>query len=526
MVIFLICFYLSLCFIYLIFKPKKKRLCFLAQRGKSKRVYKNFNKQILLFCSRSSLQFEIVQKCINCNIIFKKKVDYEKIILPLKNCGIDISKCIFKIEAYKDFNTKAILSKLNTFKKLQNKGLGFNLFLFVDSYKNLKKFESIVNLLNFEKSCCVRVYHCLEIDYKILCAINFLNLFEVENSKLFACKMGNLKQLNLTKQNLNIIKRSENNISILENENAYVFDNFEYKDFHFESNISNKNIEFKLVKTYDFKNNCSVFKLSVLNNLMTFYSFVLNIGTIFNKKTPKNKIYICDNKKGYIFIEDKNDNTNLNILGKDFKIVKTKNDDICVVNFCLLKPREVKDFYFSISEKKIEASCFRTFEEVLIDYKKLNFVKIDTKNKSIDYLINSYLPQKIIKNFILNPLKNHFDFFSLLNNRFQPNLINKKNIDGNTSKFYLLNSNLFCIYQNLIYFYGGAFCSKGGVNLNLDKSLLYDNCSLNFTEGDLKKTVTFKKSNLSGEVKINNVIYSNLKYLNFDNFKENVEIFY
>ena len=84
----------------------------------------------------------------------------------------------------------------------------------------------------------------------------------------------------------------------------------------------------------------------------------------------------------------------------------------------------------------------------------------------------------------------------------------------------------FCIYQNLIYFYGGAFYSNGGVNLNLDKSLIFSDCSLNFCKNGFNKKLTFKKDNLSGEVKINNIFYSNLKFLNFDSLNDNVEIFY
>ena len=80
MIVFLTIFYLTLCFIYLIFKPKKKRACFLTQNGKQKKVYKCFNNKFLYFCSRKSFQFEIINLAIKSQICFKSEKDYLKIV--------------------------------------------------------------------------------------------------------------------------------------------------------------------------------------------------------------------------------------------------------------------------------------------------------------------------------------------------------------------------------------------------------------------------------------------------------------
>ncbi|MBQ3047808.1 MAG: hypothetical protein IJD48_02210, partial [Clostridia bacterium] len=136
----------------------------------------------------------MLKKALKSQIIFKSNNDYIKITQPLKNSGIDFYKPIYKLECYKKFDIVKIFLKLNQFKNLADKGLMFNLFVFVDDYKNLQTIIKIVNKIKFNKMCDVRVYHCMDINFDLLCGINYLNLIDENTTKINNSKMGQLKQ--------------------------------------------------------------------------------------------------------------------------------------------------------------------------------------------------------------------------------------------------------------------------------------------------------------------------------------------
>lgn len=536
MIIFLTIFYLILCFIYVIFKPKKKRLCFLSQFGKENRVFKSFNNNFMFFCSRTSIQYEIINLARQSQIILKSQQDYLKIIEPLKNSGIDVNKCIYKIELYKNFNIDNVILKLSAFKKLQDKGFDFNLFIFVNDYKLLKTFLKIAEAFSFKKSSVVRVCNCLDVDYKILCAVNFLNLLEPENKVILNSKMGNLKPLNLNKKFIqNKRCNNQNCIRVFQNEQYLSFENFEYKNHFYKSQITNNLVQYSLLKTYDYNNFCQVYKFVAKNDSFNFLSIKLNIGTLFSKIAPKNNIYVCEIKKEYVSIVDKINNRKVNIVANNLQVVEDNNQNIYAIKSFVIKPKSEEVFYFltvddsqNIKElaNQNNEKLQILFDECLKKYSNIDMIKINSKNKIINNLVNDYLPQKIIKKFILEPNKYYSDFYNLLNQRFDVTLINKKFVEGNLAKFYLINKGLFCAYQNLIYFYVGGYCDKFGLNLNLDKSLIFDNSQISCFKDKNYKTFIFKNYNLDGEVKINNIMYSNLKFVNFDSIKDNLEIYY
>ena len=79
----------------------------------------------------------------------------------------------------------------------------------------------------------------------------------------------------------------------------------------------------------------------------------------------------------------------------------------------------------------------------------------------------------------------------------------------------------------MLYFYFGVFPTKTGVNINIDKDLILNDAVISFMLNGKKSVLQLKNLGLKNEVKINDIRYSNLKFLTLNNFKqEQVDVFY
>jgi len=137
------------------------------------------------------------------------------------------------------------------------------------------------------------------------------------------------------------------------------------------------------------------------------------------------------------------------------------------------------------------------------------------------------LPNRIIKNLILGISKSEDDFFSLLNKRLDLKLCNQKMVSSFVQKFFLSKANLYTIYFNLIFYYFGVYPTNIGVSFNSEKSLILDNASISFKVDNTPRILNLKNNSLKNEIKIDDVKYTNLDFLNFNSLqKENLEVFY
>jgi len=529
MVIFLVVFYLLLCFIVMMLKRKKPKRKYI--KSKNKRVLSFYAGKALFFCSRLSFEYLMLKKAYESQIFFKNDKDYLKIVLPLKNSGINFYNPVYKLECYKDFDIVKIYLQMQQFKRLEDKGFDFNLFIFVDDYKNLKKLIKIKKTLGFKKAD-VRVFHCLEINFDLLCSINFLNLMQDKNLKNKKAKMGLLKPKSVDIEDDLFFKNLEdNNLSFCFNNNIFEIKNYQYKDYALNSCFECDYCKIDTFLSYNYKEKCKIFKIKTTNNIDKKISLKMCFGTIFNKKIPKNCLYVFkDAFDGFCF-EDINCNKKFYMKAKNVNLQQNKNKDIFITKDIKLDAFKTCYFYVAIFDDRQNFECFKgdlskTFDDNSLNYNCLNLPVLFSSNEVLNKLVNTYLPQKIIKNFILNPKKYGNDFYSLLLCDFNPHLVNKDLVSGNLNKIFLLNKDLFCVYQNLLYFYAGFFANKNGINLNLDKSFLIEDTKVDFFNNKQKRTLFLKNNNLKDEFKINNRIYSNLNFLNLNDNQNQIEIFY
>lgn len=565
MVIFLIAFYLILISIYVVLsRPNSKKIVFVKKQDNKVRAFKG-NIKCKFFCSKFSNEYKIFKKIQNAQFEFEKESQFDIYNNALQKSGIDFREPIFKLELYQKNNYENLVVDIYTYKNLEKKGIKFNLFVFVDSYDKLKKVKKILDIISF-KTCLVRAYHCLEIDYKLLGAINFFNLNKEEvvlpktkkqalndlrvfdQSRLnsvqklkFIINKNNIgfknasvdnKEFNFTKEKL-IELKNFSGLFLEEFDRVFKVDDFVYKDLFEQKNIRLKNVEINVKKTFDFENNSQFFALRLHNIASSVTSVKICFGSVFENLTPKISVYVNECKNGKININLKTMEKNLLFLGCRFEKLINKNF-MGVYRNIKLFPNETIEVCFA---KFLDLKKFKDFDSedllnlsidfITSKYKSIVLPRVFSENKGINDLINYYLPQKIFENTITNVNANYLDFVMLKNLIFDAKTINKDFVNVRLSNIYLLRQNLFNAYQNLLYFYFGIFPNKLGANINTDKSLILKDATTSFEVDKKRVVVRFKNLGLKDEIEINNIKYSNLKFLTFNNYKDaEVEVLY
>ena len=588
MIVFFVFFYLVLVFLYLALFCKKPKQSEIILKNKDSRVF--VCKQACnFFCYKTSSEFKTYQLLINNVFIFKKHSDYQKYVNPLKKSGIDVNLPIFKIELYKNKLAISLLKQLNTLYNLDKQNVKLNLILFVDETAKIKKLNNILNLFNF-KNIKVRVYHCLDVNFNLLASINYFNVsfnsknnclekinksslvmqtaiknIDAENKDIENKKFKNneikineiknnytktnenytnkpsLKHLNGNLNEIREVEFNNDNQSFFYSENTFFvksfyglnyFNDFSYSNFCLTSNINQKKLSYMLQKTYDYKNCFETYLLKITNNsntkLLVNYGFETkkaskhqNDIVVFSYKNKKTVFYDAYKNKFYYFYNA-------------FKNIEIKQTSYKLYSIITIPPQSSVEIRFLASktdnllpDKLKELENINLFEQSKKLYLKLNTTKVLSENKTINYLINEFLPNRIIKNFINQKPNSNNDFYSLINKIFKPNLINKNLVSSFPQKFFLATNNLYSVYFNLLYFYFGVFVGKTGFNFNTDKSLILNNSSLRFEVNETKKILNLKNQNLKNEIEINNIKYSNLDFLYYENLNnDNLEVFY
>lgn len=536
MVVLGICLYLFFIILGLLARRKAKKYCPKNKFIKNlKRLSGLSISKSIFFGSTLSKEYLLFQKLCSGVFIFEKQQKFLECCQVFDRVGIDYFKPILKYEIYgKEIDLKEVFNKLKLIKNLDKKNVSFNLFIFFNNNNNFKPLAKLVKYFKF-KCVNVKLYHCCEINYKLLSSINFFNInlnnfcldFNENNGMKNNSNSVNIKQNKINNLNLSKDKfKKVNGLFLVKDNDVFEFDNFVYDSYYQSSFIENSNFKAEVSKTFDLENNCELFKVTIKNINSTIQTFNCCFGTIFENKTIKNNIYCVTQKKeklGVISFGEEKKSTNLfgfnnNFLEKDYLLAFKRIE---------LKPKVEVEFYFAVfksnkflSENK-QIKISQMFNDCWQQYSKIKSTKVLSKNKTLNYLVNEFLPKKIIENSICKGEETQ-DLKWLIESNFNAKLLDKKLVIKNLNFIFLIKSDLFKTYFNLLYFYFGVWYSGKDLFLNDDKSLILSDVFVSCFKNDKIFKIEIVNKNTGNEVMVNKIKFSNLKcfcldFVNKDN---------
>lgn len=485
----------------------------------------------------------------------------------------------------KNFNVlQNIYKNLQAIKNLQNKNINASFLIFLDEETLYKPVNKLINYFNVS----IKIYIKNEVDYNLLGAINAVNINKINNllnSKTevnillnnFKNSTLSLKEFknninsktyenaNYLNSNLQIVNKNNiqnfglNNFFLQVKNDVFSFQNFNYNNYFLSSNLNTNLFLATLNCTLNFTEKVQIFKLKITNktnsNLQINFMFLSSSSS----KTSKNAVYFVDSSKYHIYLTNLiNNNLHTFLVGK-FSIMQVNNGVVFSQKKINILANQTAEFYFAYSsnfqnklqvcniinsnnltQKTLKINALNLVNSLQNlyqnhNYNKLKNTKILTQNKTLNTLVNSYLPQKIIKNYIVNNFYNSFmplqnieayneDFNNLKNNVFNINLIDNFFNTINLNSIFLINKNLYKTYLNLIYFKLGFFASKKGLNINPNKSEVEPKGIVSLKQYENLVTVNVSKVNLCNEIKIDNIKYTNLNFLNITSKTKNLHL--
>ncbi len=487
--------YLCVVFLYLYFSKQKSQKPLL-KNSKTKFAFCKSFKENFLFCSKNSTLFETSQMLKNHTLVFNSIKQLNSMSKILTQSGINPNFPVIKLEFYKKSNFIKNTKILLCLKKLLQKGYKINVLLFVDNYYNFKKFCKILKVLNLTK--LVKIYHCLEVHYNLLSTINYFNCYK-ENQISYLQKSASFSQ--------NLLP---NGFFCIVNNTIFSLEKIGFEDNNLVYYLNTKNLKINLKKTYNAKENCYVYCLesSFKNNKIDCFTFG------YNKKENNCKKIVFNKNGNKIFFCTENAKTPLQIIG-NFN-TSLLNGSLCL--YKTISQTANPEYYFAkacdtksfakIKYKNIE----KYFESSSVSFNSLCLPKVLTTNKTLNMLLNYYLPQKIINNKLL---ETHVeDFENLKNMSFKLDFLDKTVANIPLQSHFLASNNLFKLYFNLMYYCLGIWPAKNGLNLNQNKNYIQANSIITLNQN---KKVFLSMNNLKNEVKINNILFSNLNFIPYPN---------
>lgn len=235
----------------------------------------------------------------------------------------------------------------------------------------------------------------------------------------------------------------------------------------------------------------NVYKINAMQNIkydLNFRIFDYNLSTMHNNYCKNTKMLnykqLTINKDKIIF--------NINVFDL-FRIKRNK------YNFLKLK----RLFGLKLLECSKTKTVFKNDED-FFNFDTIKNIKVDSNNKYLDNLINSYLPPKII-----NEYTNNFDF-KPLNNR----LYIYKKIDYN----YISVIKYFLAKKQYILLYNYLLLQVYGIGVFEDKILFYNSNTLlrKFTINYANHFMIIINENGTRKVLYNGIVYVNPKVIFLD----------
>ncbi len=235
----------------------------------------------------------------------------------------------------------------------------------------------------------------------------------------------------------------------------------------------------------------NVYKINAMQNIkydLNFRVFDYNLSTMHNNYCKNTKMLnykqLTINKDKIIF--------NINV----FDLFRLKHN-----KYNLLKLKQL--FGLKLLECSKTKTVFKNDED-FFNFNTIKNIKVDSKNKYLDNLINSYLPPKII-----NEYTNNFDF-KPLNNR----LYIYKKIDYN----YISVIKYFLAKKQYILLYNYLLLQVYGIGVFEDKILFYNSNNLlrKFTINYANHFMIITNENGIRKVLYNGIVYVNPKVIFLD----------
>ncbi len=522
--------FLSFVFLYL---TKAKGRTFVKEKIKNKvRLKSLMLPRCLIFYNKNSSVFNLYKNLTSGLFVLNKSFQ-EEYLEEYKKSGLDVFLPSYKYQFYNEDNV-SLYNFLRKVKSLDKMGFCFNLFLFFNSVKNLKVLKSFVKHFNF-KTVKVRLYDSTQIDYKLLGAINFFDLNKTNqnlNIKTNLKVKNKLLSSSLWKDKMYPFFKSKQGLFFIDNKDQFFeVEDYTYANYYQTSLIQNKKFNIDVSKTFNYKNSLTFYKVLCKNCSATMQTLKVCFGTLLNKEVGKNTIYskIKNLNKTQISVLNFNKN-HLTLFGKGFECYAYKNYFYVSKNI-KLKAQEQKIFYFAVgSETPLnlvlsQDEIKENFEQNYKIYNQIKTPKVLTQNKILNHLINEFLPQKIMQKSIESE-KFLPDLSCLINKTFNTKIIDQSIIIKNLNRYFLVSNNLFQIYFNLFYFFFGIWQANSGIYVNNNKEFIVSKASVCLMRENKTSCLTLNNTNKNGEIEFNNVVFSNLNFLSFDNnsFKDNALI--
>ncbi|MBQ9792256.1 MAG: hypothetical protein IJW32_00730 [Clostridia bacterium] len=511
-----------------VFKNKNNKQIFIKNKKRINNFVFTSNK---FFINKNNI-YSLYQTLKGGLVIFDRVEKYQEALKTFSFCGLDILLPVYKYECYqKELNVKEFYKTLKLVKKLDSSGVEFNFFVFYNNDKFFKTIAKLIKYFNFKK-VKTRIYNSCQIDYKLLSFINLFNLNPQTHMLKVNTKNKREQLLNVLKNTYDIalkqmpsVQQQEGlffyfNNQILK-ENEYVYSGFKKIE-----NIEQNKIKININKTFNFKFLSNIYKIKITNTNNTMQSVYCCFGTVLKNKTLKNGIYLVNKNKNKITVIDSLQDKYLCLLGNFQKHFCQKNYFYAMhkltiganqeVEFCFMENNTNAQNNNALLSVKKDA-LQEVFEKTLQDYTKIKFPKILSQNKVLNYLINDFLPNKIIVDAIVEGrLTLDLDLF--LNKKFDKNLIDKEVCNKNLKSYFLLNSNYFKVYFNLFYFYLGFWQREGGIYINQDKTFVLSSVNISTFNKLSPFNINVQNKNMQNEIELNSVKFTNLKSLDINSF--------
>lgn len=520
----------------------------------------------------------------NCKVSNKginfKNHNYKKNNVYNVNCE---SKT--KLSDYNLNVLQKVYKTLQAINKLKLKNISANYLFFIDDETLFNPISKLIKHFNL----LIKIYFKQDVDYALLGAINSLNINNnggyIENNNItnFAFNKSNDDNNDLNKSKATVTSKNKNlNNKTLKNFNEFYsrlntqsvlnfnefnnfflqvnstnfnFSNFEFSGFYLASYLENNMFYSCLSLTQNSTINALVFKLIITNK--TQHNIALNFSFLppHIQKNAVNSVYLQHLTKTHIYLQNLITPKIAVFLMGNFQSISLQNGKITAHKKFNIAPKKTQEFYFLYTEisqtlmlnskqEKLNIPNQKHLKNLLLNlpyyyqnnvYNKLKLTKVLTQNRTLNSLINNYLPQKIIKNYVLNNFYFCFkktqnlqdyvnDFINLQNNYFNLDLVDNNFSLLNLNSFFLAKNNLYKIYLNLIYHSIGFFASNNGLIFNSNKTNLQTRAVVSLKHLSNNVLVNMSKVNLNNEIKIDNITYSNLNFFSITSKTKNLHL--
>ncbi len=431
------------------------------------------------------------------------KSDYGQYLTLLKNAGYNIEFPLYKISMLGGYNKNCLKKELGILRKLEEYGYAVNIAINFDSKKfDYKELLYIAREQSFVSSI-VKIYNTNDVELKLLWALN----------------MFNINYMCVTKKALFDTKHVGCSVDIANV--RYNFFDESYIDFVYKSQVNANNFVVASSRTFDYKKAFALQRFNFINLAKHKQSVVFNMYIPFS---------VDDKKSCYFSFAHTSKSFTLTNLITNKTITYTSNlpiftKAVVTKQGVCINYKITKQTYLFVGTCYDSVVCLPDFvkgEELFVSakecYKQLSPIKVFTSSPTLNKLINTLLPNRIVASVIYDPSRHYDNFVKFANNIS----VCPQNMSILCHK-YLCLKNLFvnsasCVvdYYALIYMYLGLYFTQSAIYFNPYKRYILTNSKLQYFKNNHTCEVdVVNNTNDATSFVINNVEYSNIKFIKY-----------